>query len=300
MSGQGEIFRRHLPEELRGSYPAGPELDTCLARWIARGRAAWPSLQVPADELVAYLAQRLAPDHGVEQAQAEGLYLACACFVGNEEAAALFRASYQPVMDAVFRRLGLTRHSDEISQRVLGSVLVDAGQGKIGIAGYAGRGSLANWVRVVTVREAYRVGQQERRVADREKGGSDDRIMDRAVSDNASPELLHLKRDYRVKFKASFQSAFARLEHRERNILRYQYLDGLNLDQIATIYAVGRATVARWRAQARARLLSETRKIMRDEHRVPMDEFDGAVRMIESAMDVSLSRLLGAVARDES
>jgi hypothetical protein len=82
--------------------------------------------------------------------------------------------------------------------------------------------------------------------------------------------------------------------------LRYQYLDGLNLEQIGTIYDASRATVARWRAKARAQLLAETRKVMRDDFNVPLEEFDGAIRLIESAMDVSLSRLLHAVAKDSS
>src|SRR6185503_20055803 len=99
-----------------------------------------------------------------------------------------------------------------------------------------------------------------------------------------------------AKFKTAFQQAFEHLDHRERNILRYQYLDGLNLEQIGVICDASRATVARWRAQARTRLLSETRRIMRDEFRIPLDEFSRAMGLIESHLDVSLSRLLRDVA----
>ncbi len=299
MSALGEMFLRHLPEEVRRTHTGGAELSAALARWIARGRAAWPDIQLQDEELLMHLAARLSPDHRLERVHAEGLYLACACLTGNATAAARFRAHYQPVMDAVFRRLGLGRNGEEISQRVLHTIFVGDGHGAPAMSGYGGRGSLANWLRVIAVREAYRVTRQERRISGRERASSEERIMERAITSETNPELLHLKRDYRVKFKASFQSAFAGLDNRERNILRYQYLDGLNLDQIATIYAVSRATVARWRAQARARLLAETRRIMRDEHRVPVDEFEGAVRLIESAMDVSLSRLLKKVAREE-
>jgi RNA polymerase sigma-70 factor (ECF subfamily) len=271
-----DAFLEPLDADARAS-PA-PE-ETALADFVARGRAAWPDLPVDATELVRYAGARFQAGQTLETTHAEGLYLAFACSLGNERAVVLFRDSFRGVMDGCYRRLGFTRQAEEISQRVMRSIFVHDGQSGPAILNYTGRGSLANWVRVVTVREAYRVTRGERTIAQREVGGVDERIMDRAVNDEANPELLHLKRDYRSKFKASFQRAFERLSHRERNVLRYQYLDGLNLEQIGTIYNASRAT----------------RKIMRDEHKVPLDEFDGAMKLIESAMDVSLSRLLNAV-----
>jgi RNA polymerase sigma-70 factor len=297
-----DAFLEHLHPEARAESFASNQAasERALRDFVERGRAAWPELRVEPRDLVVYVAARFQPGQTLEATHAEGLYLAFACARGSERAVAAFGNAYGAVMDACYRRLGFTRHAEEISQRVMRSIFVHDGQSGPAIVNYTGRGSLANWVRVVTVREAYRVTRGERNLAQREVGGIDERIMDRAVNDEANPELLHLKRDYRSKFKASFQQAFERLTHRERNVLRYQYLDGLNLEQIGTIYNASRATVARWRAGARAKLLAETRKIMRDEHRVPLDEFDGAMRLIESAMDVSLSRLLNAViAREE-
>jgi RNA polymerase sigma-70 factor (ECF subfamily) len=299
MDENAEQFLEHLPAATRDSFNR-EELSAELMRFVGRARAAWPELRVDLGAFVRYAAARFDEGQTLSATHAEGLYLACACASGNNSAIAAFRENYGTVMTGVYRRLGFQRNADEITQRVLRTVLVDEGASGPAIARYTGRGSLANWVRVVTVREAYRTTKSERRTSQHEIGGVDERIMDRAVSDDANPELLHLKRDYRAKFKRSFQAAFDRLTHRERNILRYQYLDGLNLDQIATIYDAGRATVARWRAKARERLLSETRKIMRDEFLVPLEEFDNAMRLIESAMDVSLSRLLHGVAKDDS
>jgi RNA polymerase sigma-70 factor, ECF subfamily len=294
MSPLTTTFRARLPPEL--SLAVGEDE---LAAFVARGRAAWPTLVLDAEAFVAYVAARFGPAQTLAQTSAEGLYLACACARGDEQAAAMFHDAYRPVMEGVYRRLGFQRLSEEISQRVLRQIFVSHGAAGPALFGYTGRGSLANWVRVLVVREAYRVTRQQQRRQEREISGMDERLMDRTVGDGDNPELLHLKRDYRHKFKQSFQRAFARLTHRERNILRYQYLDGLNLEQIGAIYAASRATVARWRATARARLLAETRMIMRDEFHVPLEEFDGGIRLIESAMDVSLSRLLSAVARDE-
>lgn len=300
MDPLARAFYEHAIEEVRTQLePADPaEFAIVLRDFIARGRAAWPTVDVDEHTFARYAAERFIPGQQLSTTHAEGLYLAHACSLGNIAAAREFEASCGRVMNACYRRLGFLQFAEEITQRVMRAVFVHDEKTGPAILNYTGRGSLSNWVRVVTVREAYRVTRKERKRAKREIGGVDERIMDQAVFDEANPELLHLKRDYRAKFKLSFQRAFERLDHRERNILRYQYLDGLNLEQIGTIYDASRATVARWRAKARAQLLAETRKIMRDEFNVPLDEFDGAIRLIESAMDVSLSRLLTAVAKD--
>lgn len=295
MSTLTAAFSAHLPSECAAVRVSEPE----LVAFVERGRAAWPTLAVDPQAFVGYVAARFAADQTLDQTSAEGLYLACACAGGDRQAVAVFHDAYRTVMESVYRRLGFQRLAEEISQRVLRQIFVSDGTRGPGLVGYNGRGSLSNWVRVLTVREAYRATRQQQKRQAREVGGVDERIMDRAVGEEQNPELLHLKRDYRQKFKQSFQLAFSRLSHRERNILRYQYLDGLNLEQIGAIYAASRATVARWRAAARARLLAETRKIMRDEFHVPLEEFDGAIRLIESAMDVSLSRLLTSVAADD-
>ena len=300
MDPLARAFYEHAIEEVRTQLkPADPAAFAVMLRdFIARGRAAWPAVHVDEQAFARYAAERFIPGQQLSTTHAEGLYLAHACSLGDIAAAREFEASCGRVMNACYRRLGFLQFAEEITQRVMRAIFVHDEKTGPAILNYTGRGSLSNWVRVVTVREAYRVTRKERKRAKREIGGVDERIMDQAVFDEANPELLHLKRDYRAKFKLSFQRAFERLDHRERNILRYQYLDGLNLEQIGTIYDASRAIVARWRAKARAQLLAETRKIMRDEFNVPLDEFDGAIRLIESAMDVSLSRLLTAVAKD--
>ena len=62
-----------------------------------------------------------------------------------------------------------------------------------------------------------------------------------------------------------------------------------------------RSTVARWRADARDKLLAGTRRFFREQVRVSAGEFDSILRLIGSQLDVSLSRLLevGAEAKKE-
>ncbi|MEM9695329.1 MAG: sigma-70 family RNA polymerase sigma factor [Myxococcota bacterium] len=287
-------FVAALPEDVRDQFDV-EEVSAALRKLYHQGLERYPDIEVDEEDFAAFVAARAKVDVPVGSLHGAGLFLACACLAGDNRAVARFQAEVKPVIDSVFRRLGFMRYAEEIRQRVLRAVVVGE-SGHPALVNYTGRGAIGNWIRVITVREAYRYVRQKQRTNEREVMSDDDRMMDLAVAEDANPELLHLKQDYRDKFKQSFQTAFANLTHRQRNVLRYQYLDGLNLEQIGAIYDVSRATVARWRAQARDDLFSGTRKAMRDIHRVPADEFKKALQLIESAMDVSLSRLLLDVA----
>jgi RNA polymerase sigma-70 factor (ECF subfamily) len=109
-----------------------------------------------------------------------------------------------------------------------------------------------------------------------------------------------LKQRYRGQFKDAFQQAFTMLSVRQRNVLRHQYIEGLNLDRIALLYDVARSTVAYWRSGARDELFKQTRAIFRKRVGASNDEFASIMRLIESQMEVSMSRILHQVrAADE-
>lgn len=75
-----------------------------------------------------------------------------------------------------------------------------------------------------------------------------------------SREQTMLSGQLKEAFQLAFRDAVNALTSRERNLLRYHYLSDLSIDQIGTLYHVHRATAARWVAQARERLISDTRK----------------------------------------
>ena len=62
----------------------------------------------------------------------------------------------------------------------------------------------------------------------------------------------------------ALRAAFAKLSARERNLLRMHHLHGLTVDELAPMFRVHRATVARWITSAREHLLTETRDSLRD------------------------------------
>jgi RNA polymerase sigma-70 factor (ECF subfamily) len=118
--------------------------------------------------------------------------------------------------------------------------------------------------------------------------------LERRASEALDPELEGLKRKYREEFKLAFHAALAKLTDRERNLLRYELVGNLSIDEIAKLYDVHRATLARWRAAAREKLFVETERSLRTALGIGATDFRSIVRWIDSELDVSLSRVLGA------
>ena len=106
--------------------------------------------------------------------------------------------------------------------------------------------------------------------------------------------MRHIRQLYRGEFKTAFTGAMRSLESRERNILRMYLVDGLNIDQIGKVYGVHRATVARWIARSREKLLSETRRRLLGVLRMSEARFDSLMVIVRSHLDLSLERLLEA------
>ncbi len=71
------------------------------------------------------------------------------------------------------------------------------------------------------------------------------------------------------------------------------YLDGLNIDEIGASFRVHRSTVARWLAQARERILEETRKLLSSRLQIGRAEAESVIHLVQSQLDVSIYRYLG-------
>jgi RNA polymerase sigma-70 factor (ECF subfamily) len=172
-----------------------------------------------------------------------------------------------------------------VRQRLL---VAPASGGEPRIASYAARGALASWVRVVATREAARMLPRARR----EVSADDDALAGLLAGDD-DPEVGYLKRLYRDEFKRAFAAAVDALDDRDRLLLRQHALDGLDLDQLAALHGVHRATIARWIQAARATVRAHTQREMIDRLRLSGDELASVMRMIGSQLEVSLPRVLG-------
>jgi len=183
---------------------------------------------------------------------------------------------------------GGDRVLDDARQLVREQLLSPRPDGRRGIESYSGRGSLRGWLKVTVTRRLLRVLRRDRR----EVPISADELFDAISSETDGPELVHLKDRYRDAFKRAFEDAIGGLTPQERNLLRYQFVDGLGSHEIGAVYGVHRATASRWLVLARESLLERTRASLRAELGVASSEIDSIVELVRSRIDLSLKRLL--------
>jgi RNA polymerase sigma-70 factor (ECF subfamily) len=146
---------------------------------------------------------------------------------------------------------------------------------------------LRRWVRVIAVREAFK----RRKRSKREVGIGDDELFD-ALTSHVDPELEVVKKRAAEHFRAAFLASVSELSRQERTVLRLHVLESLSIDDIAPVFGVHRATVARWIAGARDRILQLTRKRLMQALELNPQEVDSLIRLVQSRMDVSLEDVL--------
>jgi RNA polymerase sigma-70 factor (ECF subfamily) len=278
-------------------------LEAALAKLVRDGQAAWPGVRVDPARYVAHVAHAIADvARGPTLAgqlgalHAGDLFLAFACAHGDAAAHAALDRHFLGAVDRYVASVDTSpAFAAEVRQKMREELLVaprEAGAPPK-IAAYGGRGPLGGWLRVVAVRRALnlRRGKADDLVLDPDAGGG-------IASARPDPELDYLKALYRQEFKDAFASALQRLAPEERNALRVHHLDGLTLDETAVVCRVSRATVARWLAGARARILADTQKLLRDRLKVDETTMQSILRLVQSQLDVSLHAYLGESGRD--
>lgn len=274
----------------RDERPA--ELAGALAAAHAAGAAAWPGVTVEAEPFAAYLTERAAgraegdPVAGLAALPVADLYLAHAVLTRRPGAVERFAAEVLPAVDAPLTHLGADpARRDELRQVVLEAVVVGGARGPA-LAGYAGRSDLRGWLRSVAVRIALKAWSRERPAEPIED-------WEELAEQLADPALAVLRDRYQDDVAVAFRDAVAALTPRQRTLLRLHHLDGLTVDELARVYAVHRATAARWVAAARDALFEETR--VRLHARVGLEDstFVSVVRLVQSQLVASLRRLLG-------
>lgn len=282
-------FLPHLTEAARLALSQLPDLEDQLAAMWSAARASCPTIELSPADFLRFVALRLdlASLRGLHLLRADDLYLLCAYVKGIPAAAPLFESRYFGPVTGTLRRLRAEPDMiDDVKQSLRHALLLDRASDP-GHKHYMGAGSLASWMCVWAVRE---VGHR------RDRRGRDDPFEEHALTNlptkDDDHELAYLKQLYRREFKDAFKEALDTLTPRDRNVLRYNVLKGLNIEQIGTIYRVHRATVARWIAHARELLLHRTRELLTRRVKVSGDELESILRMIESQMDVSLLRCL--------
>jgi RNA polymerase sigma-70 factor, ECF subfamily len=283
-AGLAECFLRAVPDVSSSPH----ELDSALRAAVLRGRAAWPDLGVADTDFVEAIAEgvRGAADVvvAIGELELEDLYLARACATGESAALAAFAQACETTITATVRQMGLAADAvDEVVHEIRTKLFVGDPPK---ITRYGGRASLRSWVRTVATRAAVD------RMRTRDESSSDSRVLDHLPDAADGPELAHLRALYAGELKQAFEEAIASLEVRERNVLRHHFIDRLNVEEIGALYGVHKSTAYRWLEAARTLLAKRTRAGFNRRVQVPPSELDSIVRLVQSHVDLSLSRLL--------
>lgn len=262
-------------------------VDAIADAWRA-GRAAWPDLVL---EEAAFAAHAATLDPSAAMQYPADVYLAAACLAKDPVAIALFE---REVLSAARTSIAAIDASpafvDEVTQRVRTSLVVgDHGAPKL--LGYAGRGPLRAWVGITGARAALMMLRSQRRAKEVALESDEWTAALVTISTN-NPELELLKRQCAKAFGEALRDAIGGLEARLRSVLKMSFVDGLSIDEIGAVYAVHRATAARWIERARDEVFEATRRLLAERLALSETELDRMTSLVRSQLDVSLSQLL--------
>ena len=261
--------------------------DAITAAWQV-GQNAWPDVELDLDRFAAH-ASTLEP--GAIERFPEDLYLAAACLAGNQTAIERFeREVLSSARGAIVAIDNSPAFLDEATQRLRASLFVGEQNGPR-LTMYAGRGPLRAWVGVAAARTALMMRRTQQRA--REVSHDDDDWANAlALISTNNPEMELLKRQYAEAFGAALRDAVSALDARQRTVLRMSFVDALSIDEIGAVYAVHRATAARWIQRACDTLFDTTRGLLAKRLALSPSELDRMTSLVRSQLDVSLSQLL--------
>ncbi len=244
--------------------------------------ATWPGVVVDEPRFAAFLAERptAAPEHAAD------LYLACACADAAAGALAAFERVYLSRVDGFVARHRLLPSTLEDLKQQLRERLFANGR----IRDYSGQGPLGNWLRVLAVRAVVDLGRKKKETLLGAQSGSG---LAGALRAPGEPELDFVKETYRAAVARAFKQSLGDLPSEQRNLLSLHFVDGLTLDELAGLFHIHRATVARRIASARVAVLDEARRRFCAEAGVAPAEADSVFALVRSQLDLTLSSALG-------
>jgi RNA polymerase sigma-70 factor (ECF subfamily) len=224
----------------------------------------------------------LPPAAALERLRSNELFLACACLQGDDMAITLFDRDFlRPAAAALLRAGVAPAEVDDATQTLRERLFVVDCK----IQGYSGGGSLSGWTRISLARQHTSLQRTRRRTSPLR--GDESLAVARV-----DPDLALLRRRYASTFQCAFHDAFGRLTPEQRNILRLHFVNGVNLDRMAAMLRVSRATTGRRMLGARKALLEGILAIVGERLKATPSEIESLLILVRSTLCVSLGSLL--------
>ena len=260
--------------------------DPAFTAACEHARARWPGVALDEASFAEVVAAALVDDATTIAAlHTDDLWLAAACVRGDAGAIATFERELVSSVPAMVARVGLSNELlDELVQRLRERLLVTTPTRSAALAGYAGRGSLAGWLKVVAMREAIALAERSPwSVADG---------LDRLVAPGHDPEFDHMRAHYGEAFHTALLVALDGLSARERDVLRGSLVERMSIDRIAELHQVHRATAARWLVAIREQIAGRTKDALMSSLAITPTECDSILRLLRSQLDITLGSRL--------
>jgi RNA polymerase sigma-70 factor (ECF subfamily) len=226
-------------------------MSSALSTRLAEARAAYPGVVLSDAMFVTHVTSKLVDGATLEAVRTTDLFLACACAERDPVAIGfLERDTFGEIAAAHrrFRKLGVPL--DDLVQRMRERLLFASPPT---LLTYAGIGPLRAWVRASALNSLINISQREMR-----EKPTDGDLLDMVMGADPAAEAAYVKLACRADFEAALDAALRTLSDRDTVMLRHAFVDRRTVDAIGALYAVHRATAARWVAVARMRLVEAT------------------------------------------
>ena len=298
-----QLLLAHVEPLLRTELEAAVGLEGRLDELLSVGRASHPDLELAPDAWVRHFVRHLRSGELLallDQMRADDVHLVLACLACHPVAHRKLEARLLAIAPQalVGVRLGtLTR--DELLREVRTKLLVgsttalDNGtplspSGSLGakLALYSGRGPLDGWLRVIVTRTALTMLRPH----------AEDAAFDAAAMANVrsseDPHFALLRARAGPPIETAIRGALASLGDADRTLLRLYFVDGLTLDDLASVYRAHRATMSRRLARIRNAIFEHARTAAMASLGASETEFQSLVGDVLGGLDVTLRTLL--------
>lgn len=236
----------------------------------------WPNVSVSLETFAAWVGSADANEHLADQ------FVAWAALERDPDAVQHVREQVRALCPRGLRAAGADGYDvADLEQDVMTSLLVGVPDRSPALSQYAGRGPLGGWLRACVVRRCLMWRRRKSPLH------SVAEISDRLIGEDIDAEVHSLRAEDKRVFAEALAKAFANLDRETRALLRYYYLDGLDLAQLGRLHDVHPATISRRLNKARTEILSRTQGALETfgvaEHVWPL---------VRSRLEVSLGTLL--------